>query len=39
MSSLQPVVFVDGARTPFARAGSLYAHTRADDLMVKASAS
>ena len=35
MSSLQPVVFVDGARTPFARAGSLYAHTRADDLMVK----
>ena len=35
MSSLQPVVYVDGARTPFARAGSLYAHTRADDLMVK----
>ena len=35
MSSIQPVVFVDGARTPFARAGSLYAHTRADDLMVK----
>lgn len=35
MSSLHPVVFVDGARTPFARAGSLYAHTRADDLMVK----
>ena len=35
MSSIQPVVFVDGARTPFARAGSLYSHTRADDLMVK----
>jgi acetyl-CoA acyltransferase len=35
MNSIQPVVFVDGARTPFARAGSLYAHTRADDLMVK----
>jgi acetyl-CoA acyltransferase len=29
------VVFVDGARTPFARAGSLYAQTRADDLIVK----
>jgi len=35
MRSIQPVVFVDGARTPFARAGSLYAQTRADDLMVK----
>lgn len=35
MASIQPVVFVDGVRTPFARAGSLYAHTRADDLMVK----
>ena len=35
MSSIQPVVFVDGARTPFARAGSLYSNTRADDLMVK----
>ena len=32
---ISPVVFVDGARTPFARAGSLYAQTRADDLMVK----
>lgn len=29
------VVFVDGARTPFARAGSLYSETRADDLVVK----
>ena len=34
-TELQSVVFVDGARTPFARAGSLYAQTRADDLMVK----
>ena len=33
--AVQSVVFVDGARTPFARAGSLYAQTRADDLMVK----
>jgi acetyl-CoA acyltransferase len=29
------VVFVDGARTPFARAGSLFSETRADDLVVK----
>ena len=29
------VVFVDGARSPFARSGSLYSQTRADDLMVK----
>ena len=35
MTSISPVVFVDGVRTPFARAGSLFAHTRADDLMVK----
>lgn len=35
MNSISPVVFVDGVRTPFARAGSLYAQTRADDLMVK----
>lgn len=35
MNSITPVVFVDGVRTPFARAGSLYAQTRADDLMVK----
>ena len=34
-TAVQSVVFVDGARTPFARAGSLYAQTRADDLMVK----
>ncbi len=35
MKSISPVVFVDGVRTPFARAGSLYSQTRADDLMVK----
>jgi acetyl-CoA acyltransferase len=35
MRNIEPVVFVDGARTPFARAGSLYSDTRADDLMVK----
>lgn len=30
------VVFVDGVRTPFAKAGGSYARTRADDLVVKA---
>jgi acetyl-CoA acyltransferase len=35
MAERQNVVFVDGARTPFARAKSLYSETRADDLMVK----
>lgn len=29
------VVFVDGVRTPFGKAGSVYARTRADDLVVK----
>ncbi len=29
------VVFVDGVRTPFGRAGSLFAETRADDMVVK----
>ena len=28
------VVFVDGVRTPFGKAGSIYAETRADDLVV-----
>ncbi len=28
------VVFVDGVRTPFGKAGSLYAETRADDMVV-----
>lgn len=31
----QEVVFVDGVRTPFGRAGSMYAETRADDMVVK----
>ncbi len=31
---LRDVVFVDGVRTPFGKAGSLYAETRADDLVV-----
>ncbi|MGL5910074.1 MAG: acetyl-CoA C-acyltransferase, partial [Phycicoccus sp.] len=36
-TSLQDVVFVDGVRTPFGKAGGsgLYAETRADDLVVK----
>jgi acetyl-CoA acyltransferase len=29
------VVFVDGVRTPFGKAGGMYAETRADDLVVK----
>src|SRR3954471_16336547 len=34
----RPVVFVDGVRTPFGKAGpkGLYAQTRADDLVVRA---
>ena len=28
------VVFVDGVRTPFGKAGSIYAETRADDLVI-----
>jgi acetyl-CoA acyltransferase len=38
MSQGQSVVFVDGVRTPFGRAGEkgIYASTRADDLVVKA---
>ena len=31
----QEVVFVDGVRTPFGKAGGAYAETRADDLVVK----
>src|ERR671919_34978 len=31
---LRDAVFVDGVRTPFGRAGSMYAETRADDLVV-----
>ena len=35
--ALQEVVFVDGVRTPFGKAGEkgMYAQTRADDLVVK----
>jgi acetyl-CoA acyltransferase len=33
--SVREVVFVDGVRTPFAKAGGAYASTRADDLVVK----
>jgi len=32
---LRDVVFVDGVRTPFGKANSAYADTRADDLVVK----
>ncbi|QNN63168.1 thiolase family protein [Leucobacter denitrificans] len=38
MATMREVVFVDGVRTPFGRAGEkgMYASTRADDLAVKA---
>ncbi|UTX54592.1 thiolase family protein [Leucobacter aridicollis] len=38
MATMREVVFVDGVRTPFGRAGDkgMYAGTRADDLAVKA---
>ena len=36
MASTQDVVFVDGVRTPFGKAGSVYKETRADDLIVRA---
>ena len=32
---LRDVAFIDGVRTPFGKAGSAYAETRADDLLVK----
>ncbi len=35
VGSPREVVFVDGVRTPFGKAGSRYANTRADDLIVK----
>ena len=35
IGSPREVVFVDGVRTPFGKAGSRYANTRADDLIVK----
>ena len=31
---VREVVFVDGVRTPFGKAGGMYAETRADDLVV-----
>ncbi len=34
-SRIRDVVFVDGARTPFGKAGGALAQTRADDLVVK----
>src|SRR5215471_1344696 len=33
--SAREVVFVDGVRTPFGKAGSMYAGTRADDLVIR----
>ena len=36
MAQTQEVVFVDGVRTPFGKAGGAYRETRADDLVVKA---
>jgi acetyl-CoA acyltransferase len=32
---VRDVVFVDGVRTPFGKAGGMYANTRADDLIVR----
>ena len=32
---VRDVVFVDGVRTPFGKAGSMYAETRADDLVIR----
>jgi acetyl-CoA acyltransferase len=33
--SVRDVVFVDGVRTPFGKAGGMYANTRADDLVIR----
>jgi acetyl-CoA acyltransferase len=35
-SQIRSVILVDAVRTPFGKAGSMYAGTRADDLMVRA---
>src|SRR3954467_13144809 len=32
---VRDVVFVDGVRTPFGKAGGMYAETRADDLVIR----
>ncbi|GLZ80134.1 acetyl-CoA acyltransferase [Actinorhabdospora filicis] len=34
--TVREVVFVDGVRTPFGKAGGMYAETRADDLVIRA---
>jgi acetyl-CoA acyltransferase len=33
--NVREVVFVDGVRTPFGKAGGMYEHTRADDLVIR----
>jgi acetyl-CoA acyltransferase len=33
--TVRDVVFVDGVRTPFGKAGGMYANTRADDLVIR----
>ena len=33
--TVREVVFVDGVRTPFGKAGGVYANTRADDLVIR----
>jgi len=33
--NVREVVFVDGVRTPFGKAGGMYTHTRADDLVIR----
>ena len=33
--TVRDVVFVDGVRTPFGKAGGMYTHTRADDLVIR----
>lgn len=35
MPHVREVVFVDGVRTPFGKAGGMYAETRADDLVIR----
>jgi len=35
LRTVRDVVFIDGVRTPFGKAGGVYAHTRADDLVVR----
>jgi acetyl-CoA acyltransferase len=35
LRTVREVVFVDGVRTPFGKAGGMYANTRADDLVIR----